>query len=830
MEMPAILGRFKDVHDQPDGGYLALCSAHPDSRPSLRIWFGEDGTVRMTCRAGCATGDVVKAAGLRWADMFNATGTASVVSSQRPDMIGPAEVARLRVYLDLAGDFLHRDEDSGAGEAARYAVRRFGMDQETASRLCLGFDDGALPGLADRSAGFRRFPRLVVPLVGFDGVARGLQGRDLSGDCPARWMSLSNPEGLRWAPYGVLTASEPTDTFLVTEGPGDGLTAVSAGYNAVIVRGASLVNSPELVAELAAGLAGKCVVIAGDNDTAGNGFTQRLTDGLSSHGVPSVPLTIPHAGDDLTDWRARSVNDFKPALDAAVNDATQTLTQPAQAPVQDAPAPVATDETGAQVPTSSDVARVVELYYDTLREFGASDVQGAHMLVSFNAGTIKYAPGLGFFTWTGRVWERSDTKVRQMVHFVGRALMAAAKEKTEGKAPDAKEDPGEGLRKAAKGFTTRRRIDDLMAELQTVPAVHVSPTDFDRQPDLLSFHNGTVNLRTGRLGPHRKEDLLTYCLAIDYDPVAKCGRWERFLEEIFPGMPEMPSYVQRLSGVGATGHTSEQCFAVFWGKGANGKSVLMDTLTNVFRAITTTTPFSTFEEKSSGGIPNDIAALRGARYVMASEGESGKPMSEAILKRITGKDEITARFLRQEFFTFKPSFLLMLATNFKPKFRGQDEGLWRRVKLVPFTRFFKPEEQDHTLDQTLAAEAEGIAAWVVRGAMEWYRSGLQDPERIKNATKEYRRTSDALAGFFPGVLEACEDGCELTAGEAYQAYKAWCEAEGLPQREQWTRRTFLDAMEERQVVRKNTTKGVSLVGIRLQTDHADVPVGPGIFG
>ncbi|MFE4723508.1 phage/plasmid primase, P4 family, partial [Streptomyces sp. NPDC056728] len=267
----------------------------------------------------------------------------------------------------------------------------------------------------------------------------------------------------------------------------------------------------------------------------------------------------------------------------------------------------------------------------------------------------------------------------------------------------------------------------------------------------------------------------------------------------------------------------------FWGKGANGKSVLMDTLTNVFRSITTTTPFSTFEEKSSGGIPNDIAALRGARFVMASEGESGKPMSEAILKRITGKDEITARFLRQEFFTFKPSFLLMLATNFKPKFRGQDEGLWRRVKLVPFTRFFKPEEQDHTLDQTLAAEAEGIAAWVVRGAMEWCRSGLQDPERIKDATKEYRRTSDALAGFFPGVLEACEDGCELTAGEAYQAYKAWCEAEGLPQREQWTRRTFLDAMEERQVVRKNTTKGVSLVGIRLQTDHADVPAGPGIF-
>jgi putative DNA primase/helicase len=823
--MSAILDRFKDVHDQPDGGYLALCSSHRDSRPSLRIWFGEDGTVRMTCRAGCTTDAVIKAAGLRWPDMFKATGTASVVSSKRPDMIGPAEVARLRVYLDAAADFIQREAVDGEALAARYVSRRFGITGMDAHRLGLGFDDGALPGLADRSAGFRRFPRLVVPLVGFDGVARGLQGRDLSGDCPARWMSLSNPEGLRWAPYGVLLASEPTGTFLVTEGPGDGLTAVSAGYNAVIVRGASLVNSPDLVAELAAGLAGKRVIVAGDNDRAGNDFTQRLTDGLAAHGISVDSLTLPHAGDDLTDWRARSVNDFKPALDAAVASAGA---EPVPAPAVEA-VPETDDDTGARVPTPEEVRRVVDLYYWTLEEYGASDVQGAHLLVSFNDGTIKYAPGLGFFVWTGRVWERSDTQVRQMIHFVGRALTKAAKEKTAGKAPDQKEDPGEGLRKAAKVFTTRRKIDDLMAELQTVPAVHVAVSAFDRQPDLLSFRNGTVDLRTGQLREHRKTDLLTYCLDLDYRPDAECPRFERFLEEIFPGMPEMPSYMQRLAGVGCTGHTSEQCFAVFWGKGANGKSVLMDTYTNVFRAITATTAFSTFEEKASGGIPNDIAALRGARFVMASEGDANRPMSEALLKRITGKDEITARFLRQEFFTFKPSFLLMLATNFKPKFRGQDEGLWRRVKLVPFTRFFKPEEQDHTLDATLAAEAEGIAAWVVRGAQDWYRGGLRDPERIRTATKEYRKTSDALAGFFPGVLESCEDGCEMTAGEAYQAYKQWCEAEGLPSREQWTRRTFLDAMEERQVVRKNTSKGVSLVGVRLQMDHADAPAGPGIF-
>ncbi|MGW3724857.1 phage/plasmid primase, P4 family [Streptomyces sp. NPDC000851] len=748
------------------------------------------------------------------------------MTATRPETVGTAEVAALRVYLDSAAD------ERLFSPATEYAMNRFGVWGDEAARLGLGYDDSSLPGLEFtdgegrqrnyRSPGFRRFPRLIVPLYGFDGVARGLQGRDVSGDCPARWMSLSNPDGLRWAPYGVLLADTETDTFIVTEGPGDGLTAVAAGYNAVIVRGASLVNSPELVAELAAGLKGKRVILAGDNDKAGSDFTQRLADGLASHSVPAHALTIPHAGDDLTDWRARNVNTFKADLDAAVNAATAPVP-----PHASDPSPLSSDED--QAPTADQVALITDLYYQTLKDYGSSDVQGAYLLSAAADGTIKYASGLGFFVWTGRVWERSDSKVRNMVHFIGRALMAAAKEKTAQMTPDQKEDPGEPLRKASKGFTTRRRIDDLLAELQSVPAVYVAPTDFDDQPDLLSFRNGTVDLRKGTMREHRKDDLLTYCLDVDYRPEATCPRWELFLEEIFPGMPDMPAYFQRLVGYGTTGHTSEQCFAVLWGKGANGKSVATDTLTSVFRPITTTTAFSTFEERSSGGIPNDIAALRGSRFVMASEGESGKPMSEAILKRVTGKDDITARFLRQEFFTFKPTFLLMLATNYKPRFRGQDEGLWRRVKLIPFRRFFAPEERDHTLDRKLLAEAEGIAAWAVRGAMEWFRSGLQDPDRIIEATKDYRRTSDALAGFYPGVLEECE-GEELTAGQAYQAYTHWCEAEGLPQRERWTRRTFIDAMAERSIPNKPTVKGISLIGVRIAADHADAPDGPGIFG
>lgn len=836
MRAEEILARFEDVTEQPDGGFLARCPGHGDSRPSLRIWFGENGTARLTCRAGCEPAAVVKAAGLRWPDLFNVTGDVPTVSSEPAAIVGAGQIASLRMYLDSAADFVQREAVDGDALAAAYATRRFGVTGEDAVRLGLGYDDGSLPGLTYqddegrqrnyRTTAFRRYPRLIVPLVGFDGVARGLQGRDVSGDCPVRWMSLFNPEGLHWAMYGVLKASQPTDVYLVTEGPGDGLTAVSAGFNAVLVRGASLAARPELVEELAAGLKGKRVVVAGDNDPAGRAFTERLAAGLAAFGIAVHQLPIPFEGDDLTDWRARNVADFPADLAAAVDSASAV--QAAEPVTETAPVPAI--PSADQAPTQDQVDRITDLYYETLKAYGASDVQGAYLLAGFADGTVKYAPGLGFFIWTGQVWELNDKRVRNLSHFIGRALMAAAKAKTAEMTPDQKEDPGEPLRKASKTFTSSVKIDYVVKELKSIPAVAVDVSDFDARPDLLSFANGTVDLRTGQLREHRKEDFLTYCLAVRYDPAAKCGRWEAFLEEIFPGMPEMVSYMQRLIGYGATGHTSEQCFAVCHGKGANGKSLLIDTVTHVFRSITTTTPFATFEEKSSGGIPNDLAALRGARYVMASEGESGRPMSEAVLKRVTGKDDITARFLRQEFFSFKPTFLLLLATNFKPKFRGQDEGLWRRVKLIPFTRFFEPEERDHTLDRKLAAEAEGIAAWTVRGATEWYQSGLQDPQVIQDATLDYRRTSDALAGFFPGVLERCEDGeCELAAGEAYRAYTQWCEAWGLSQRERWTRRTFIDAMAERNVTTGDGRTGVVLRGVRLATDHVDAPAGPGIF-
>jgi putative DNA primase/helicase len=806
-----VLARFGQAEEQSDGGYLALCPAHKDSRPSLRIWRGDDNKVRITCRSGCKPDEVVKAANLTWSDMFNATGEGLTVTKEKPALVGTAQTAALAMYVDDTSGLLQSLEaDYGIVQARTYLHDRFGVSAELARELELGYSGPFKFPFASRA--FTSFPRVTVPFKNFRGIVHALQGRDLSGKCPGRWVGLTNPEGARWGQYGVFRGQGGYGVTLITEGPGDALTAAAVGYDAVAIRGAALAGTPELVEELARGLEGSQVIVAGDNDTAGMGFTKRLSAGLSKHGITVYMLQIPTDGWDLTDWRKDSPEDFPAALHKAVKRAE---------PYSETKGLLVDAATGALVPDATTATRAVELITEFSERYGTSDVLSAHALVAFTGGTIKYAKGLGFYVWDGKVWHQSETKVRQLIHFMGASLSVAAST-----IPDA----GEHTKKIASHFMNTRSIDALIRELKAVPAVQVSADEFDARPELLSFSNGTVDLRTGELRAHNKADMLTASLPIEFDPDAKAPRFEAFLSEIMPGLPDMPAYLRRLCGYGISGSTSEQCFAVLHGSGANGKSVLTDTLTEVFGQITTTTAFSTFEDKGSGGIPNDIAALRGARLVMASEGDSGRPMSEAVLKRVTGKDKVTARFMRQEFFTFAPTFLIMLATNHKPNFKGQDEGLWRRVKMIPFNRYFAPDERDYDLSEKLLAESAGIVAWAVRGAVEWFANGLQDPAAVKNATKEFRETADGLQGFMPGVLEATgNEDDRILGNEAFSMYLDWCEAENLPQKERWRRTTFYRAMEERKVTRRKTAQGITLFGVRPM-HHDDTPAGPGIFG
>ncbi|WGH20329.1 DNA primase/helicase [Arthrobacter phage MaGuCo] len=797
MTLADLLARLDDVEETPDG-YLVHCPAHADSKQSLRLAVSDAGKVVVKCRAGCATPDVVKALGLTMRDLATMK-PGDVPTEKRATSqdvaASPADVAALAVRLD--GYFSRYWDDPAAGEAQAYALRRFGIDEAAAGRLGLGFAD-------DLGGG----PRLVVPFRDRDGVARGFQARALDAEAAVRWLGPKSPDGASWAKVGYFPGSAGFDEVLITEGPGDALTSAAAlGFDTVGIRGAGLVSNPAVIEAVAAMVAGRDVVIAGDGDPAGRRFTALLAEALVSREIRVKVLDLPD-GLDLSDWRARDPRKFYAEAVRAIAEA---------------------------VPVKSRAAAL--LAWDEER-YSLSDLGGARYLrdyiESIGSG-VRFSEEAGFFLLDGGVWRKDERQgvrthaqaVADLVRNLAReASIAAAGGEDEGVSAREKKRAAR-LNKYAAHVQTSRGIDSLLRELQAVQGVPASIEDFDKHPDLMACRNGVVDLRTGELRPHDPALLLTRRVDLDYDPAARAPRWEQFLDEVFPAFPDLPAYIQRLVGYGITGHTTEQCFAVLWGTGANGKSVFTDTLTEVFRELTVTTPFSTFEDRA-GGIPNDIAALKGGRLVMAAEGEQGKPMSEAILKRVTGRDLISARFMRKEFFEFRPTFLLMLATNFKPNFKGQDEGLWRRVKLIPWERYFRPEERDHRLGDALLAEGPGILAWAVRGAIAWRKGGLQDPPVIRNSTREYRETSDALYGFLPGVYVPDPAG-RVEAKTVFTAFQDYADEGNYLDLRKWSNRALYGALEERGFPRRRSTGGKFVIeGIRRarQTDAVpdhDVP-------
>ncbi|WVX87957.1 DNA primase/helicase [Arthrobacter phage Snek] len=807
MTLADLIARLDDVEETADG-YLVHCPAHADSKQSLRLTVSDAGKVLMRCRAGCETKKVVAALGITMKDL--ATMTAGDVDLERratskDTPASPAEVAALAVKLDGFAEALQSGE-KGAASAFHYAEARFGASLDDVARLGLGF---AGPAVYDEDRnlidGLPGGPRLVVPFRDKDGVPRGYQARSLAKDAAVRWLGPKSPDGASWAKLGWFPGSAGFEEVLITEGPGDALTAACAlGFDTIGIRGAGLSGNSTVITDLVAMLGGRMAVIAGDGDPAGRRFSASLAEALVAHDVRVKVLTLPD-GLDLSDWRDQNPGRFYADAIRAIAEAEEVKSRAA--------ALLAWDE----------------------ERYSLSDLGGARYLrdyiESIGSG-VRYSEEVGFFLLEDGVWRKDErqgvrTHAQAVADLVRDLARTAAIEASRDGASEADKKRAGRLNKYAAHVQTSNGLNFMLRELQAVHGVPASIGDFDQHPDLLACRNGVVNLRTGELLPHDPALLLTRRVNLDYDPDAEAPRWEAFLDEVFPKYPELPAYMRRLVGYGITGHTTEQCFAVLWGTGANGKSVYTDTLTEVFRELTSTTPFSTFEDRPSGGIPNDIAALKGARLVMASEGEQGRPMAESVLKRVTGRDLIAARFMRKEFFEFRPQFLLNLATNFKPSFKGQDEGLWRRVKLIPWERYFAPHERDHRLGEKLLAEAQGIFTWAVRGAREWYRDGLKDPEIIMSSTKEYRETSDALAGFIPGVFIADENAGRVEGKILFDEYLKWADDENLPGKERWTRRTFFGALEERGFTKKKTMNGVAFDGIRrarrtdARPDHAE---------
>ncbi|MBE7444687.1 MAG: primase C-terminal domain-containing protein [Planctomycetia bacterium] len=407
------------------------------------------------------------------------------------------------------------------------------------------------------------------------------------------------------------------------------------------------------------------------------------------------------------------------------------------------------------------------------RDFNCTDLGNAKRLVAHNGDKIRYCfAWKKWLVWDGKTWHidnngqilrlAKDTVKR----IYGEALLADD------------DDQRETIAKWAIKSEEEKRLKSKVSLAQSEPGVPISPHQLDAYHYLLNCLNGTIDLKTGDLKQHNPQVFITKIIPVEYIPGATCPKWIDYLETIFNWNYDLIPYVQRAVGYSLTGDISEQCLFLLHGTGANGKSVFLKTMSHLLSDYAQTADFETFLiKKNDGGVRNDIARMQGKRFISAIEAESGKRLSENLIKSLTGGDTVSARFLFAEFFDFQPIFKLWLAANHKPNIRGTDYAIWRRIRLIPFNVTIPEEEQDKHLEEKLKAELPGILAWAVQGCLEWQRNGLQTPVEVKTATKGYRDEMDTIGAFISDCCVLVQDA-KVQAGKLYGAYKKWCEENG----------------------------------------------------
>jgi putative DNA primase/helicase len=350
----------------------------------------------------------------------------------------------------------------------------------------------------------------------------------------------------------------------------------------------------------------------------------------------------------------------------------------------------------------------------------------------------------------------------------------------------------------------------LLTQAGVLGSLSTTIARFDTGQWIAGAPNGLLDMEAGLLYEPDRDDLITLCLGTPFLADASCPRWVRFLSEVFAGDQELTRFIQRAVGYSLTGDTSEQVMFLCHGSGANGKSVFLETLSLMLGDYAAGTPFATFDADRRTESTNDLAALKGKRFVTVIESDEDRRLAEARVKAVTGQDAITCRFLYGEFFTYRPSFKLWMAMNHKPIIRGTDRGIWRRIKLIPFTQNFEGRA-DKNLSETLRSELPGILSWALQGLKAWREGGLGSARVVDVATEEYRKESDLLGQWFEDC--AVSDPREaVPASEAYDSFRNWCKSYGFREP---TQTAFGRAMEERGFAKARTSGKRVYQGLKL---------------
>lgn len=344
------------------------------------------------------------------------------------------------------------------------------------------------------------------------------------------------------------------------------------------------------------------------------------------------------------------------------------------------------------------------------------------------------------------------------------------------------------------------------------PKIAVTMGYWDADPWLIGTPGGTVDLRTGQLRNGYQDDGITKSTAVSPLP-EQCPRWLQFLVETTGDDGELIRFLQQWCGYGLTGLTREHALVFVYGPGGNGKSVFLNIVSAILADYGTTAAMDTFSASHGDKHPTDLAMLRGARLVTTSETEEGRAWAESRIKQMTGGDPITARFMRQDFFTFTPQFKLMIVGNHKPVLRNVDEAARRRFLIVPFER--KPERPDRDLERKLMAEAPGILQWMIEGCLDWQANGLSKPASVIAATEEYFSDQDLFAHWLGEECD-CEPGNMDKSETSGTLFKAWREFAMAAGNTPGSQQSFKDQMTRHGFKFYRSNKSREFFGIRIQ--------------
>jgi putative DNA primase/helicase len=380
-----------------------------------------------------------------------------------------------------------------------------------------------------------------------------------------------------------------------------------------------------------------------------------------------------------------------------------------------------------------------------------------------HGASVRFVAAMGrWFIFDGTRWQMDQTlHVQDLVRHLCREEAAECK-------------PKKKMAHSLASASTASAVERLVRADRRIAA---TTEQWDADQWVLNTPAGVVDLRTGIISPHRADQFITKITGTATDASCPIPKWLAFLERVCGGDVELIAFLQRMAGYCLTGSTAEHALFFLFGTGANGKSTFLNALIGCLGDYHKTSPIETFTATNADRHPTDLAGLRGARLVTAVETEEGRRWAESKIKSLTGGDRISARFMRQDFFEFTPTFKLVVAGNHKPGLRSVDEAIRRRFHLVPFTVTIPPEERDESLGEQLKAEWPGILAWMIEGCLEWQRQGLAPPSIVRDATEAYLEGEDALAAWIEDECHSDPEAFELVK-VLYRSWKNWAERAG----------------------------------------------------